>query len=145
MGLDWVWPRIDIKSIKTRFAIISDGRVYSQRHILTTSWGRFHKQTESVPPFPLPSICPPTGNCLLSCRYCQVSSSIVSIGKKGLMATPRGTPDHVTLASFTPPFTPQSPDTLLPLKWLKLGSCQLRLAGQHWAHLNKAAPSVAKL
>ena len=100
--------RTDIKNVKTRFAIISDGRVYSQRHILTTRWGRFHKQTEALPPFPLPSICPPAGNCLLSCRYCQVSSSIVSIGKKGLMATLR---ELLTMSRSALSTPPQSPDT----------------------------------
>ena len=67
--------RTDIKNVKTRFAIISDGRVYSWRHILTQD-GRVSQTDGNSATFsPLRSICPPL-DCLLSSGYCQSSSSI---------------------------------------------------------------------
>ena len=68
--------RTDIKNVKTRFAIISDGRVYSSRHILTQD-GRVSQTDGNSATFSLPlrSICPPL-DCLLSSGYCQSSSSV---------------------------------------------------------------------
>ena len=66
--------RTDIKNVKTRFAIISDGRVYSWRHILTQD-GRVSQTDGNSATFPLRSICPPL-DCLLSSGYCQSSSSV---------------------------------------------------------------------
>ena len=51
--------RTDIKNVKTRFAIISDGRVYSWRHILTQDGAGFtnrRKLCHLPPPFHLSSI-----------------------------------------------------------------------------------------
>ena len=67
--------RTDIKNVKTRFAIISDGRVYSWRHILTQDGAGFTNRRKLCHLFPLPFICPPL-DCLLSSGYCQSSSSI---------------------------------------------------------------------
>ena len=62
--------RTDIKNVKTRFAIISDGRVYSWRHILTQDGAGFTNRRKLCHLFlPVPcSICPPLD--------CQSSSSI---------------------------------------------------------------------
>ena len=67
--------RTDIKNVKTRFAIISDGRVYSWRHILTQDGAGFTNRRKLCHLFPLRSICPPL-DCLLSSGYCQSSSSV---------------------------------------------------------------------
>ena len=67
--------RTDIKNVKTRFAIISDGRVYSWRHILTQDGAGFTNRRKLCHLPPLRSICPPL-DCLLSSGYCQSSSSI---------------------------------------------------------------------
>ena len=69
--------RTDIKNVKTRFAIISDGRVYSWRHILTQDGAGFTNRRKLCHLFlPVPrSICPPL-DCLLSSGYCQSSSSV---------------------------------------------------------------------